>query len=172
MLTLALKRLRGCTSLFWRRLRSFARLDQKFYVPNSKSFGKIANFYFVFSHHNSSEPEEKIKKREELYRFACPDKRELDDIVEGTQVNCLKFAEPFLFFSFNSSRIRLRLCKHWWNSLLPNCPERGLICFTISQAFLCKIIHRQSYREKYPSIQAKKWKVFCYLRITHASSAV
>ena len=62
MLTLALKRLRGCTSLFWRRLRSFARLDQKFYVPNSKSFGKIANFYFVFSHHNSSEPEEKIKR--------------------------------------------------------------------------------------------------------------
>ena len=134
--------------------------------------GKFAHFYFVFSHHNSSEPEEKIKKREELYRFACPDKRELDDIVEGTQVNCLKFAEPFLFFSFNSSRIRLRLCKHWWNSLLPKCPEKGLICFTISEAFLCKIIHRQSYREKYPSIQAKKWKVFCYLRITHASSAV
>ena len=42
----------------------------------------------------------------------------------------------------------------------------------ISEAFLRRIIHRQSYREDYPSIQAREWKVFCYLWITHASSAV
>ena len=172
MLTLALKRLRGCTSLFWRRLRSFARLDQKFYVPNSKSFGKIANFYFVFSHHNSSEPEEKIKREKNF--IALPALINVSWMISSRELRWTvsSLRNLFLFFSFNSSRIRLRLCKHWWNSLLPKCPEKGLICFTISEAFLCKIIHRQSYREKYPSIQAKKWKVFCYLRITHASSAV
>ena len=42
----------------------------------------------------------------------------------------------------------------------------------ISEAFLRRIIHRQSYREDYPSIQAREWKVFCNLWITHASSAV
>ena len=172
MLTLALKRLRGCTSLFWRRLRSFARLDQKFYVPNSKSFGKIANFYFVFSHHNSSEPEEKIKREKNF--IALPALINVSWMISSRELRWTvsSLRNLFLFFSFNSSRIRLRLCKHWWNSLLPKCPEKGLICFTISEAFLCKIIHRQSYREKYPSTQAKKWKVFCYLRITHASSAV
>ena len=134
--------------------------------------GKFSNFYFVFSHHNSSEPEEKIKRERNF--IALPALINVSWMISSRELRWTvsSLRNLFLFFSFNSSRIRLRLCKHWWNSLLPKCPEKGLICFTISEAFLCKIIHRQSYREKYPSIQAKKWKVFCYLRITHASSAV
>ena len=172
MLTLALKRLRGCTSLFDVVSDLSQDLTKNFTYQIVSHLGKFANFYFVFSHHNSSEPEEKIKREKNF--IALPALINVSWMISSRELRWTvsSLRNLFLFFSFNSSRIRLRLCKHWWNSLLPKCPEKGLICFTISEAFLCKIIHQQSYREKYPSIQAKKWKVFCYLRITHASSAV
>ena len=60
----------------------------------------------MFGHHDPSEPKEK-KKKKELHRFTCPDDRELDDIIEGSQGNCVSSLPNFLNSS-NSSRSKMK----------------------------------------------------------------